>query len=120
MERRRRHAAHPPGRSSGADAQHTIDPLSRQVRLHRRQSLRTAHPELNDEQALRGHLLDQVIVVAYSDPIERARITYWLGWLADHMNTQRNGPTRDLLWWEIPGWIRRWQLGLVGGSRADS
>jgi hypothetical protein len=72
-------------------------------------------PEFDDEQALRGHLLDQVIVVAYPDPRQRAHASYWLSWLAHHMNTQPPGPTRDLSWWQIPGWISRWQLGLVAG-----
>jgi hypothetical protein len=67
------------------------------------------------EQALRVHLLEQVLVAAYPDPPKRGHVTSWLGWLAHHMNTQPSGPTRDMLWWQIPGWIRRWQGGLVGG-----
>jgi TIR domain len=66
------------------------------------------------EQTLRVHLLDQVLVGAYPDPSERDHATNWLGWLAHHMNTQPSGPTRDLSWWHIPGWIARWQTGLVG------
>jgi hypothetical protein len=72
-------------------------------------------PELNEERMLRGHLLDQVIVVAYPEPGERTRASYWLSWLAQHVNTQPLGPTRDLTWWRILGWIGHWQLGLVGG-----
>jgi hypothetical protein len=71
--------------------------------------------ELADETALRGHLLDRVLVAAYPDPRERDHVTYWLGWLAHHMNTQPSGSTRDLCWWQIPGWIGRWQFSLVRG-----
>jgi hypothetical protein len=70
--------------------------------------------ELVDEQTLRSHLLDHVLVAAYPDPGERDHATYWLGWLAHHMSTEPSGPTRDLYWWQIPGWINRWQVGLVG------
>jgi hypothetical protein len=72
--------------------------------------------ELADEHALRVHLLDQVLVAAYPDTRERTYATYWLGWLAHHMSTQPNGPTRDLCWWHIPGWIPRGQFGLVRGG----
>jgi hypothetical protein len=71
--------------------------------------------ELAGEQNLRVHLLDQILVSAYPDPRERDQATYWLGWLAHHMSTQPSGPTRDLPWWQIPGWIARWQVGLAGG-----
>jgi hypothetical protein len=71
--------------------------------------------ELAGEQTLRVHLLDQVLVAAYPDQGERDHATYWLGWLAHNMNTQPSGPTRDLSWWQIPGWITRWQVGLAGG-----
>jgi hypothetical protein len=70
--------------------------------------------ESNTEQALRGHLLDQVLVTAYPDPQGRDHATYWLGWIAHHMNTQPAGPTRDLRWWDIPNWLRYGPL-LVGG-----
>jgi hypothetical protein len=66
------------------------------------------------EQILRVHLLDQVLIGAYPDPAQRDHATYWLGWLAHHMNTQPSGPTRDLSWWQIPGWITPWLTGLVG------
>jgi hypothetical protein len=66
-----------------------------------------------DEHALRVRLLDQVLVAAYPEPGERAHATFWLGWIANKMSTQPNGPVRDLRWWQIPGWIPRWQLGLV-------
>ena len=71
--------------------------------------------DLDTEQALRGHLLDQVLVTAYPDPDDRAHATYWLGWIAHHMNTQPAGPTRDLPWWHIPGWIPWRDLRLGGG-----
>jgi hypothetical protein len=67
-----------------------------------------------DEHELHDHLLDQVLVAAYTDPRERTRATYWLGWLAHKMGTQPNGPIRDLRWWQIPSWIPRWQVGLAG------
>ncbi len=44
-----------------------------------------------------------------------ARAIYWLGWLAQKMDRQSNGPTRDLRWWKIPSWIPRWQLRLGAG-----
>jgi hypothetical protein len=72
--------------------------------------------ELADERALRVHLLDQVLVAAYPDARERTYATYWLGWLAHHMSTQPNGPTRDLPWWHVPGWIPQGQFGLVRGG----
>lgn len=61
-------------------------------------------PDLSSEQALRGHLLDQVLLTAYHDPRSRAHATYWLGWIAEQMNTQPAGPTRDLRWWDIARW----------------
>jgi hypothetical protein len=66
-------------------------------------------PALDTEQALRRHLLDQTLVIAYPDPRERAHATYWLGWIAHHMNT------RNLPWWHIPSWVPRWRRGLVFG-----
>jgi hypothetical protein len=85
---------------------------------------RAAHPVdptplldavLDSEHALRRHLLDQTLVTAYPDPRQRAHATYWLGWIAHHMNTQPAGSTRDLPWWHIPTWAPRWQPGLVFG-----
>lgn len=67
------------------------------------------------EQELRGHLLDQVLVIAYPDGRERARARYWLGWIARHMNTGPGGATRDLAWWQIPGWLPRRRRILAGG-----
>jgi hypothetical protein len=67
-----------------------------------------------DERQLRVHLLDQILIAAYPDPGERAHATRWLGWLAHKMGTQPNGPIRELRWWQIPTWIRRWQVGLAG------
>ena len=74
--------------------------------------------ELDDEKALRVHLLDHVLVAAYPDSRERSHATYWLCWLAYQLNRQPGGPTRDLRWWQIPGWIPRWQLGLGAGLGA--
>ena len=55
----------------------------------------------------------------------RAHATYWLGWIAEQMNTQPAGPTRDLRWWDIPAgcsagagsWpVPPWE-GSCGGSQ---
>jgi hypothetical protein len=70
---------------------------------------------VTDETALRGHLLDQVLVVAYPDSDEQARAAYWLGWLAHHMGTQPTGVMRDLCWWQVPDWISHWRVRLVSG-----
>ena len=58
--------------------------------------------------ALREHLIDQVLVTAYPDEKQRARATWWLAWIA-----RRMGTSRDLPWWDIPTWIPRWQLRLI-------
>jgi hypothetical protein len=60
---------------------------------------------------LRRHLIDQFMVAAYPGEQERLRVIGWLSWLARHM-----GGTRDLSWWEIPGWVSRWQLHLARGT----
>jgi hypothetical protein len=67
-----------------------------------------------DEHELRVHLLDQILIAAYPHPGGRAHATYWLGWLAHKMDTQPNGPIRELRWWQIPSWIPRWRVGLTG------
>ena len=72
-------------------------------------------PALGTEQALRRHLLDQVLVTAYPNRRERDHATYWLGWIAHHMTTQPDGLTRDLPRWHIPSWVSRWRRGLVVG-----
>jgi hypothetical protein len=59
-------------------------------------------------QTLRGHLIDRVLITAYPDDRQRARASRWLSWIAHHMGT-----SRDLAWWQIPGWIPRWQLTLI-------
>jgi hypothetical protein len=69
----------------------------------------------DDEKALRGHLLDQVLSTAYTEPDERKRANYWLGWLAHNMKSQLNGTVRDLCWWEIMDWVPNWPLRLVVG-----
>jgi hypothetical protein len=96
-----------------ADAEHnhhaTIAPTAQTPRL-----VEQTDEEVRQETEEQARL-DQVLVVAYPDPDERDHATYWLGWLAHHMNTQPSGPTRDLCWWQIPGWVDRWQVGLVGG-----
>jgi hypothetical protein len=69
---------------------------------------------LSDGHELRVHLLDQILIAAYPDVGERVHATYWLGWLAHKMDTQPNGPIRELRWWQVPSWIPRWRVGLTG------
>lgn len=73
-------------------------------------------PNLSSEQALRGHLLDQILLTSYPDPRSRAHATYWLGWIAEQMNTQLTGPTRDLRWWDIARWTFSWRRQLTGAA----
>jgi hypothetical protein len=56
-------------------------------------------------EALREHLIDYALVSAYPDKYQRARATSQLAWIAGHMGT-----SRDLHWWDIPTWIRPWQI----------
>jgi hypothetical protein len=72
--------------------------------------------ELTDEKALRGELIDQVLITAYPNVKERHRVTYWLGWLANNMSTRSAGITRDLCWWEIPDSIDAWRIILAAGG----
>jgi hypothetical protein len=67
---------------------------------------RAAFPRPAD---LREHLIRHVLVSAYPDEDQRVHATRYLVWLADHM-----GSSRDLLWWDISGWIPRWRLRLAG------
>ena len=60
------------------------------------------------ETALRGYLIDQIMITAYPDERQRAHAVRWLAWIARHL-----GSSRDLPWWEIPAWIPRWQLRLA-------
>lgn len=64
--------------------------------------------------ALRKHLIDRILITAYSDEDQRMYATRWLAWIAYHL-----GSDRDLAWWYIPTWIPRWQhqlaVWLVGG-----
>jgi hypothetical protein len=55
--------------------------------------------------ALREHLIDYALVSAYPDKQQRARATSQLAWIARHMEA-----SRDLHWWDIPTWIRPWQI----------
>jgi MFS family permease len=57
--------------------------------------------------ALLGYLIDHVLVTAYPDERQRTQSAGWLAWIA-----RRMGTSRDLSWWEIPGWLPRWQLRL--------
>jgi hypothetical protein len=97
------------------NTEHTINALPSPLRHSADDPPGLLTYELADEQTLRVHLLEQVLVAAYPDPRERSRVTYWLGWLAYHMNTQPNGSALDMCWWQIPGWIGRWQFSLVRG-----
>ena len=71
-------------------------------------------PKFATEEALRGHLVDQVLITAYPDKRKYDHAVYWLGWIGHHMNTQATGGTRDLRWWDIPSWAFRWRLQLLG------
>jgi len=61
-------------------------------------------------EALRQHLIDQLLVTAYPDQRRRAYATSWLTWIASQMGT-----SRDLPWWDIPTWVPRWKLHLARG-----
>jgi tetratricopeptide (TPR) repeat protein len=65
-------------------------------------------------EAIRRHLMDRFLVVAYPSQREREHAVYWLAWIARHM-----GARQDLQWWDIPGWVPPWKLrlgrGLVAG-----
>ena len=63
------------------------------------------------DQAVREHLLNQLLVAAYPDERQRLHATRWLAFIADQMGT-----TRDLPWWESPGWVAPWKLCLIFGS----
>lgn len=73
-------------------------------------STRLLVTELGSEEAIRRHLLDQVLITAYPDTAEREHATRWLSWIAGHMGTGR-----DLRWWDIPAYIPRWQRRLALG-----
>jgi hypothetical protein len=60
------------------------------------------------EAALREHLIDQLLVTVYPDEQQRVYVIRWLAWIAQQM-----GPSRDLPWWEIPGWISQRKLRLA-------
>ena len=64
--------------------------------------------------AVRQHLFNQLLVTAYPDERQRGHATGWLAWIACQL-----GSSRDLSWWEIPGWVPLWKLrvsfGCIGG-----
>jgi hypothetical protein len=62
-------------------------------------------------QTIHKHLLNQLLFAAYPDEDQRRHASHWLTWIARQMGT-----TRDLPWWEIPGWVAPWKLCLVLGS----
>ena len=65
--------------------------------------------DLNTSEAVRRHLLDATLAVAYPDPRKRDHAQRWLGWLAHRMATRPTGVTRDLPWWHIPTYLSRRQ-----------
>ena len=61
--------------------------------------------------AIREHLIDQLLITAYPDEYpRRVQAIRWLAWIANQM-----GASRDLSWWEIPSWIPRWKLHMARG-----
>jgi hypothetical protein len=63
-------------------------------------------------EAIRAHLIDQILVTAYQGVRELSYASGWLAWISHHMAT-----SQDLLWWHIPTWIPRWKLiGAAGSS----
>jgi len=66
-------------------------------------------------QAISEHLLNQLVFAAYPDEGQRRHATRWLTWVARQMGT-----TRDLPWWEIPGWVAPWKLCLVLGATSGA
>ena len=63
--------------------------------------------------ALREHLIERVLEVAYPLAEQRSQATRWLSWLAHQMGTDR-----DLGWWEIPTGVPRWKLQMVMATAA--
>jgi len=62
------------------------------------------------EDAIREHLIDQLLVTAYPDEHQRVQVTRWLAWIAHQMGT-----SRDLPWWDISTWIPQWKLRITRG-----
>jgi hypothetical protein len=62
------------------------------------------------EDALREHLIDQLLITAYPDERQRTHVIRWLSWIAHQM-----GVGRDLQWWEIRTWIPQWKLRVIRG-----
>lgn len=75
--------------------------------------------DLATEEALRAHLLDQVIVTAYPDARVRAHAAHWLGWLAGRPAAEGAEPQRDIRWWLVPALLpgAQWRVFrlLTGG-----
>lgn len=65
------------------------------------------------EDAVRAHLIERTLIIAYPDERQRAHAIRWLAWIAHHLDSDRD--RRNLSWWHIPTWIPRWQRRLVGG-----
>ena len=63
--------------------------------------------------AVREHLIERTLIIAYPDERQRAHATRWLAWIAHHLGSDHVNPV--LAWWHIPTWIPRWQRRLVGG-----
>ena len=60
--------------------------------------------------AIRQHLFNQLLLTAYPDERQRDHATRWLAWIACRLGT-----SRDLSWWEIPGWVPLWKLRVIFG-----
>jgi hypothetical protein len=52
------------------------------------------------QDALLQHLLARLLVNAYPDPAEYAHAVYWLSWIAEKLDDER-----DICWWDVSGWI---------------
>jgi hypothetical protein len=61
-----------------------------------------------DAPSVRMHLIERLFVVAYPEDVERSRAIRWLGFVARHMDGNR-----DISWWRTAYWVPGWQLGLL-------
>jgi len=82
--------------------------LARDVYASRDPAVLTEPGRFPTVAAVREHLVDQLLVAAYSDERQRARVIRRLAWTARKMGT-----SRDLRWWDIPAWISSWPLHLA-------
>ena len=68
---------------------------------------------LSAPDALRRHLIDQILILGYPDERERQRARWWLSWLAQQMRLSAGTVAGDLAWWNIQYFIPSWQLHTV-------